>query len=370
MSFYRKLQEYKDFDFDGYLKSVTDNDVERILSKENINELEFLSLLSDKASDHLEKMAIKARSISLKNFGSTVLIYTPMYLANFCENKCIYCGYNMENHIKRKKLTLEEVEKEAKAIYDMGIRHILILTGESRAKSPVSYIKDCVNILKKYFSSISIEVYALEEEEYKELVEAGVDGLTIYQEVYNEDVYKTVHIKGPKRDFRYRLEAPERACKAGIRSLGVGALLGLHHVKSEAFFSALQAYYIQQNYPHVELCMSLPRIRPHVGVPIKIHDVEDKDIVQIMLAYKLFLKRAGINITTRERAKFRDNLMPMGITKISAGVSTEVGGHVTENKGEAQFDIADSRSVEEVKAMIKEKGFNPVFKDWQRGCIS
>lgn len=369
MSFYDKLKEYDNFDFEPYLENVTNEDVERVLGKENLTEKDFLTLLSPKAENYLEVMAQKARNLSLKNFGKTVLIYTPMYVANYCENKCIYCGYNVENHIKRKKLTLEEVEEEAKAVYAKGIRHILILTGESRYHSPVSYIKDCVNILKKYFSSISIEVYALEEEEYRELVEAGVDGLTIYQEVYNEEVYKKVHLSGPKRNFRYRLEAPERACRAGMRSLGVGALLGLHDFRKEAFFSALQAYYIQENFPHVELCMSLPRIRPHAGSPIKIHDVNDKNIVQIMLAYKLFLPRAGTNITTRERAEFRDNLIQLGITKISAGVSVEVGGYSNKEKGEAQFDIDDSRSIEEVRNMLKEKGFNPVFKDWQRGLV-
>lgn len=369
MSFYHKLKEYENFDFEDYLQSVTSEDIERVLSKESLNEKDFLTLLSPKAENYLEAMAQKASKLSLKNFGKTVVLYTPMYLANYCENKCIYCGYNAENHIKRKKLTLEEVEEEAKAIYAEGIRHILILTGESRYHSSVSYIKNCVNILKKYFSSISIEVYALEEEEYRELTKAGVDGLTIYQEVYNEEVYKKVHIKGPKRDFRYRLEAPERACRVGIRSLGVGALLGLHNFRSEAFYSALHAYYIQQNYPHVELCMSFPRIRPHAGSAIEIHDVNDTNIVQIMLAYKIFLPRAGINITTREREEFRDNLLSLGITKISAGVSTEVGGHSKGIKGEAQFDIADNRSVDEVRDMIIKKGFNPVFKDWQRGLI-
>lgn len=369
MSFYHKLKEYENFDFKAYLENVTDEDMKRILYKENLNEMDFLTLLSNKAESYLESMAQKAKDLSLKNFGKTVVVYTPMYLANYCENKCIYCGYNVENHIRRKKLTLEEVDKEAKAIYSQGIRHILILTGESRFHSPVSYIKDCVNILKKYFSSITIEVYALEEDEYRELINSGVNGLTIYQEVYNEEIYKKVHIKGPKRDFRYRLEAPERACRAGIRSLGVGALLGLDDFRVEAFYSALHAYYIQQNYPYVELCMSLPRIRPHAGSPIDIHDVNDKNIVQIMLAYKLFLSRAGINITTRERQEFRDNLLSLGVTKISAGVSTEVGGHIKGTKGEAQFDIADVRSIEEVKNIIRKKGFNPVFKDWQRGTI-
>lgn len=366
MSFYNKLMEYDNFDFHKFFNKVSDEDIEGILLKEYLNELDFLKLLSPTAEKYLEPMAKKARKLSLQNFGKSISLYTPMYVANYCVNKCAYCGYNVENKVKRKKLTLEEVEKEAKSIYDTGLRHILILTGESKFHTPVSYVKDCVQVLKKYFSSISIEVYPLEEEEYKELIDAGVNGLTVYQEVYNREVYDKVHIAGPKKNFTYRLEAPERACKAGIHSLGVGALLGLYKWREEAFFSGLHAYYIQQNYPWVEMSMSVPRIRPHAGSFNDIYEVTDKNIVQALLAYKLFLPRAGTNITTRECAEFRDNLIPLGVTKMSAGVSTEVGGHSNENKGEAQFDIADPRSVDEMKNILKDKGYNPIFKDWER----
>lgn len=366
MNFYEKIQAYKDFDFERFLNSITEEKVRKILNKDNITEEEFLQLLSPAALNCLEQMAEKAHDIALRNFGKSVVLYTPMYLANYCENKCIYCSYNTENHISRKKLTLDEVEKEAKAIYSSDLRHIIILTGESRYHTPVSYIADCVKILKKYFSSICIEVYALEEDEYKTLIEAGVDSLTIYQEVYNEDIYKKVHIFGPKKDYKYRLDAPERAAKAGIHSLSIGALLGLDNWRREAFFSGIHANYIQNKYPSVEFTMSIPRIRPHVGSFNGIIEVSDREAVQILLAYKIFMKRAGINITTRERAEFRDNLIPLGVTKISAGVSTEVGGHSTDTKGESQFDIADDRSVEEMKTAIKQMGYNAIFKDWQR----
>lgn len=366
MSFYNKISHYKEFDFEKFLHNVTENRIEKILNKDYIDEEDFLCLLSKKASNFLEKMAQKAKGISLRNFGRSVVLYTPMYLANYCENKCIYCSYNTENHIVRKKLTLEEVEKEAKAIYDTGLRHIIILTGESRYHTPVSYIKDCVKVIKKYFSSICIEVYALEEEEYAELVEAGVESFTMYQEVYNEKIYKQVHLQGPKKDYRYRLDAPERAAKAGMHSISVGALLGLDDWRREAFFSGLHVKYIQDNYPSIELTLSIPRIRPHVGGFNGIIEVSDKEAVQILLAYKIFIQRAGINITTRERAEFRDNLIPFGVTKISAGVSTEIGGHSKEDKGESQFEIADNRSVNEVKKALLNMGYNPVFKDWQR----
>jgi 2-iminoacetate synthase len=365
LSFYEVYKNFKDFDFDSYFEAVTDEQVKSIIAKDKIDKFDLLALLSPAGDKYIEDMAQRAHSISLKNFGKSILIYTPMYLANYCVNKCAYCGYNVENDICRKKLSLEEVEEEAKAIYNLGFRHIIILTGESRFHSPVSYIKDCVKLLRKYFSSICIEIYPLEVEEYAELVEAGVDSLTIYQETYDEDIYDKVHLAGPKKNFKYRLDAPERACKANIYSIGLGPLYGLTDWRKEAFLGALHAEYIQKNYPGVEINFSVPRIRPHAGSFTDIHEVSDTNMVQIMLSYKLFMHRAGINITTRENAELRDNLLPLGVTKMSAGVSTEVGGHSQENRGEKQFDTSDKRSLEEIKEAIIRKGYCPVLKDWE-----
>lgn len=365
MSFYEKLQEYRDFDFESFFSKVTKEDIEKILHKDIIHEKDFLKLLSPAAENYLEVMAQKAREISLKNFGKTVVLYTPIYIANFCVNGCAYCGYNVKNKIKRKQLTMEEIEKEAKAIYETGMRNIIVLTGESKVQTPVSYIRDAIKLLKKYFSSICIEIYPLEVEEYRELVDAGADSLTIYQETYNEEKYSKVHLSGPKKNFKFRLDAPERVCKAGIHSIGAGALLGLYKWRQEAFFTGLHAMYIQEKFPSVEISMSAPRIRPHAGSFNDVYDVNDKNIVQVILAYKMFLPRAGTNITTREPASFRDSLIPMGVTKMSAGVSTEVGGHSIEDKGEGQFDTNDKRSVAEVYNKIKELGYNPVFKDFE-----
>jgi 2-iminoacetate synthase len=234
-----------------------------------------------------------------------------------------------------------------------------------RKHTPVSYIKDCISLIKKYFSSISIEIYPLRQEEYRELIEAGADGLTIYQEVYNKGTYKTVHPKGPKSNYQYRLEAAERAAKAGIHSVSIGALLGLSPWRQEAFFTGLHGQYLQDNYPALELTLSTPRIRPYKGTKTKIYEVTEKNLVQAMLAYKIFLQRAGINITTRESAEFRDNLIPLGVTKMSAAVSTQVGGHSSEDKSTSQFDTADGRTVEEIRCAIRQKGYNPIFKDWE-----
>ena len=365
MSFYERYLEYKNFDFETFFDRVSEQDIINTISKDRITELEFLMLLSQKASKYLEPMAQKARKLTIQNFGKVIFLYTPMYLANYCVNQCVYCGFNIANKINRKKLTLEEVEKEAQAISSTGLRHILILTGESRRESPVQYIKQCVEVLKKYFRSISIEVYPLEESEYKELIETGVDGFTIYQEVYNEEVYEKLHIKGPKRNYRYRLDAPERACRASMRSVNIGALLGLDDWRKEAFFTGIHAAYLQTRYPDTEISISLPRSRPQCGGFTPPYVVEDRDLVQIMLAQRLFMPRAGITISTRESQSFRDNLIGLGVTKMSAGSSTEVGGHTQENKSEGQFDINDRRGVEEIKQRIYEKGYQPVFKDWQ-----
>ena len=323
-----------------------------------------MSVIHEK-ENFLEEMAQKATKITLSNFGKAVSLYTPIYISNYCENKCVYCSYNTENEIKRKKLTLEEIEAEAISIHKTGLRHIIILTGESRFYSPLSYIKDCVRIMKKYFSSISIEIYPLEEDEYRELVEVGVDGLTIYQETYDMKIYDKIHLAGPKKNYRYRLETPERACRAGIRGIGVGALYGLSDWRKEAYSSGLHAKFIQDKFPAMEINMSIPRIRPHSGSRIDLNEITEKNVVQIMLAFKLFLPRAGINITTRESAEFRNNLIPLGVTKISAGVSTEIGGHTKEDKGDGQFEIADTRNVKEIKSMLLSKGYCPVLKDWE-----
>lgn len=365
MSFYKEYLKYKTFDFDSFLEGITDNRVLEVIEKDRLNELDYLILLSDKAQICLEQMARRAKQLTAQHFGKVIFLYTPMYLANYCVNQCAYCGFNSTNRITRRKLSLKEVELEAKAISDTGLRHILILTGESREHTPVSYIKDCVKILAKYFQSISIEIYPLEAWEYSELVESGVDGLTIYQEVYNEETYRKVHIKGPKRDYRFRIDAPERACKAAIRSVNIGSLLGLYDWRKEAFFTGLHAYYLQNRYTDVEVSVSLPRLRPYLGSFKPESSVDDRRLVQIMLALRIFMPRLGITISTRERAELRDNLIGLGVTRLSAGSSTQVGGHTLEDKTEGQFDIDDCRSVKEIKDMIYSKGYQPVFKDWQ-----
>ncbi|MDK2800805.1 MAG: 2-iminoacetate synthase [Clostridiales bacterium] len=365
MSFYNEYLTYKDFNFDAFFEKVTDNQVRSIINKDKLNILDFLALLSPTAEKHLEEMAQKAHRLTVQHFGKTILLYTPIYVSNYCTNQCLYCGFNATNKIPRKQLIIDEVEAEAKAIAATGLKHILLLTGEAKKIASVDYIQTCVEVLKKYFTSIGIEIYALEQEEYARLIKAGVDLLTIYQETYNEELYDAIHIKGPKKDYRFRLDAPERACKASMRSVNIGALLGLDEWRREAFFTGLHANYLQNHYADTEISVSLPRMRSHEGDFQPRCIVSDKNMVQMMLALRLFMPRAGITISTRETARFRDNIIRLGVTKMSAGSSTIVGGHTQQKKSTGQFDISDERNVQQMREAILQLGYQPVFKDWQ-----
>ncbi|WP_088225734.1 2-iminoacetate synthase ThiH [Desulfosporosinus sp. FKB] len=346
-------------------EQVSQGDVERALGHERLDFMDFLALLSPAAKLYLEPMAQKAHRLTLQNFGKSILLFTPLYLANFCSNQCVYCSYNIKNKILRRKLSLAEVEVEGKAIAEKGLQHLLLLTGESRQASSPEYIADCTRILRPYFASLGIEVYPLETQEYRELYAAGIDTLTIYQEVYDEDIYASVHLAGPKRIHRYRLEAPERACEAGFSGVTIGALLGLGEWRKEAFFTGLHASYLQKTYPDVEIVVSAPRMRPHAGSYKPQYPITDAELVQILLAYRLFMPRGGITLSTRESAPMRDALLPLGITKLSAGSLTSVGGYAESTEtGSAQFEVSDERSVEEVVAMLRSKGYQPVFCDW------
>lgn len=372
MSFYDTFVKYRNFDINSHSCGTCAIDIEDSLKKESLSLDDFISLLSALAEDYIEPMAQKAHEITLRYFGKTIQLYTPIYLSNYCSNECLYCGFNINNRIARKRLTLEELENEARFIYDTGLRHVLILTGDSKKESPPEYIKDCVEVLKKYFSSISIEIYALTEEEYLELIKSGADGLTIYQETYDQEIYNKVHLSGPKKDFRFRIEAPERGAKCGMRSLNIGALLGLDDWRKEIFYLGLHAKYLQDKFPDTEIVVSLPRLRPQVRNFIPGFEVSDKNLVQAILALRLFLPRLGITISTRESPNLRDNLVPLGITRMSAGSTTYVGGHTLDYSSEAnssdhcQFQINDRRTALEIQEMLTHNGYQAVLKDWMQ----
>lgn len=339
--------------------------IDQILQKDFIDREEFRALLSSDAVEYLEPMAQKANSITLKNFGRTISIYAPLYISNFCDNECLYCGFKRSNVIPRKQLSEIEIRKEAEEITKTGIRHILVLTGESRTVTPIDYIKNGIKIIREYFDAISIEIYPLNVDEYVELIKEGVSGLTLYQETYDEDLYKKLHGKGPKSDYLYRLNAPERASQAGIRFVNVGALLGLGDWRKDIFSLGLHADYLQNKYPDVEIGVSVPRIQPETGGYSSEYKISDKEFVQAITALRIFLPRAGITISTRESSELRNNLIGLGVTRMSAGSHTEVGGYSLNEKTCGQFDISDTRNVDEIRELIYSKNYQPVFKDWQ-----
>lgn len=343
----------------------TKDDVLEALSKEVLSAEDFAALLSTAASGYIEEMARKAQIETRKHFGNSIYMFTPLYIANYCENYCIYCGFNCHNKIHRAKLTYEEIEKEMKAIADTGLEEILLLTGESKKMSDVKYIGEACKIARKYFKLVGLEVYPINSDEYAYLHKCGADYVTVFQETYNSDKYETLHLAGHKRIFPYRVNAQERALMGGMRGVGFAALLGLDDFRKDAFATGIHAYLIQKKYPHAEIAFSCPRLRPIINNDkINPKDVHEPQLLQIICAYRLFMPFASITISTRECERFRNNIINIAATKISAGVGVGVGGHGEEKKGDEQFEISDSRSVSEVYNAIKKQGLTPVMSEY------
>ncbi len=345
--------------------AYTARDVRAALDAERRSPEDFAALLSPAAAPFLEEMAQKARAEKRRYFGDNISLFTPIYLANYCENYCIYCGFNCHNHIRRAKLDPAGIEREMEAIAKTGLEEILILTGESRSMSNVEYIGEACRIARNYFKTIGIEVYPMNSSEYAYLHECGVDYVTVFQETYHLERYEQLHLAGHKRIFPYRLETQERALLGGMRGVAFAALLGLDDFRSDAFATGMHAYLLQRKYPHAEISFSCPRLRPIINNDkINPKDVHERQLLQILCAYRLFLPFAGLTVSTRERAGFRDHAAGIAATKLSAGVSTGVGGHGGEEQGDDQFEIADGRSVQEVAAALRERGLQPVMNDY------
>ena len=350
------------YDYNKY----TERDVLEALSKDYIDFNDYGALLSPVAFKYIEKMAQKAKAETFKHFGNSVCLFTPLYIANYCENQCIYCGFNCSNQIKRGALTYEEIETEVQNIAKTGLKEILLLTGEAPTITGVEYIGEAVKICKKYFTNIGIEVYPMNSDEYAYLQKCGADFVSVYQETYNLKEYDKNHPKGPKRCFPYRFNAQERALLGGMRGVAFGCLLGLSNdFRKDAYAAGCHAYLIGQKYPQGEISFSVPRIRPFINNEKNgPKDVFERELLQVMLSYRLLMPYAGITISTREAPKFRNNIVGLCATKISAGVRVSVGGHDEEAKGDEQFEISDPRSVKEVTEMLKNKGLQPVFTDY------
>ena len=359
----RVIAEMNSYDADIY----TAKDVKEALAAETCSVDNFKALLSPAALPFLEEIAQKAQKETRKHFGNSVAIFTPLYIANYCENYCVYCGFNCHNKIKRAQLNAEEIEKEMQAIAETGLEEVLILTGESPNKSSVEYIGEACKIAKKYFKLIGLEVYPMDSKDYAYLHECGADFVTVFQETYNSDKYKTLHLGGRKRIFPYRLNAQERAIMGGMRGVGFAALLGLDDFRKDALATGMHAYLLQKKYPHAEIAFSCPRLRPIINNDkINPKDVHEPQLLQIICAYRVFMPFASITVSTRECARVRDNLVNIAATKISAGVSTGIGSHVEdiEDKGDDQFEISDGRTVDEVFDALKKNGLQPVMNDY------
>lgn len=369
MPFYDIIQKYDPEQVIAEIEAMTAADVQRALAAEQIDNRDFMALLSPAAGNFLEEMAQKAHAITLRRFGRTILLYAPLYLSNECHNSCLYCGFSVNNPIPRRTLTLDEIERDARILHDQGFRHILLLTGEAPGKVGNDFIAAAAERIRPLFSSISIEVYPMETAGYKEMVAAGVDGLTIYQETYDPELYKQLHPSGRKRDYNFRLETPERGGAAGLRRIGIGFLLGLGNFRSEAFFAGLHGRYLMHHYWRTLLSVSFPRLRPAEGGFQPLNPVSDRQFVQLMCAMRLLLNDAGLVLSTRESAELRDNLLPLGITQMSAGSCTAPGGYAEENSATEQFTIDDDRTPAEIAKILQARGYDPVWKDWDEAFL-
>ena len=364
----RVISEMKSYDYSKY----TPADVLRALRHDTCSVEDFKALLSPAAEPFLEQMAQKARLETQKHFGNTVYLFTPLCIANYCENYCVYCGFNCYNDIRRMKLSMEQIEHEMKVISESGMEEILILTGESRAQSSVEYIGEACKLARKYFRLVGIEIYPVNTDEYRYLHECGVDYVTVFQETYDSDRYEQLHLMGHKRVFPYRFEAQERALMAGMRGIACSALLGLSDFRKDALASALHVYMLQRKYPHAEISLSCPRLRPIVNnEKINPLDVHEKQLCQVLCAYRIFLPFCGITVSSRESESFRNGIVKIAATKISAGVSTGIGDHESkytgkenDEAGDEQFEINDGRSLKKMYDDMSGEGLQPVLNDY------
>ncbi|EAJ4489378.1 TPA: 2-iminoacetate synthase ThiH [Campylobacter coli] len=354
------LDEIQNYDETKY----STKEVQEALNATHLSIENLKALLSSAAEDFIEELAFKSAKTKQKYFGNSISLFTPLYLSNYCNSKCVYCGFQKGNKIARAKLSEDEIHEEMQAIAKTGLQEILMLTGEGREFASVEYIAKACKIARQYFKVVGVEIYPMNEDEYKILHENGCDYVTIFQETYNPLKYSKIHLGGEKRIFPYRFNGQERALRAGMRGVAFAALLGIDDFRKDALATALHAYFLQKVYPHAEISISVPRLRPIIN-NAKIHpkDVSEKRLLQVLCAYRLFLPFAGITISSRERVGFRDEVVKLGATKMSAGVSVGIGEHKGEKKGDGQFEISDERGVDEILTMLKNSNLQAVMSD-------
>jgi len=346
--------------------SKTESDVLQALSTSKVTLEDFKALISPAAEPFLEQMAVKSNTLTQKRYGKTIQLYAPMYLSNECNNICTYCGFSLDNKVKRKTLSDKEILEEVSFIKAQGFNHILLVTGEANHTVHTGYIKNAVELIKNTFANISIEVQPLELDEYKTLHETGVYSVLVYQETYHQDVYKQYHPKGKKSNFNYRLDTPDRLGKAGIHKIGIGVLLGLEDWRTDSLFCAIHLDYLQKTYWQTKYSISFPRMRPAEGIIEPNVIVTDKELVQLICAYRLLNEDVELSLSTRESEKFRNNIIPLGITSMSAGSKTNPGGYVVDPQSLEQFEIADDRDVDSIVKLINQFDYEAVWKDWDK----
>ncbi len=369
MSFY---DEFRNFSWETIREEVHgcgEGDVRRALLSGDPGLSGLTSLLSPAADSSLEEIARGAQRVTERRFGRVISLYAPLYLSSSCSNSCLYCSFKAGNEIDRTTLSPEQVEGEGRWLREQGFRHILLVSGEDQRAVSMDYLREVVTRLRAIFDSISIEIYPMETEEYTQLANDGVDGLTVYQETYNKGRYAEVHRGGRKRDYRWRLETPERGGEAGYRRSGIGALLGLSDRRVEAVFLALHARYLMKRFWRTQVTISFPRLRPAVGGYAPPEPVSDRDLVHMLTALRLLFPDAGLLLSTREPADFRNNMIPLGVTSMSAGSRTSPGGYTLSSGSEGQFEISDHRTPAEMAEVLQGMGYEPVWKDWDTEFI-
>ncbi len=364
-TFYQFINQFNWDEVKNRIYQTTSTDVKRTLSRSKFTLDDFGVLISPAALSYLEHMAMLSKDITRRRFGKTIQLYVPLYLSNKCTNACIYCGFNRKHSYKRTTLNTEQIIEEAQAIQKMGFRHILLVTGE-HPECGFEYLKNAIQLLRPMFSQISIEVAPMETEQYQLLKEIGLNSVYIYQETYNQMSYPTFHPAGKKSDYRYRLETPDRIGQAGIYRIGVGCLLGLDDWRTDSWFTALHVSYLSKKYWSTRYSISLPRLRPMAGEFQPISPISDKELLQLICAYRIVFEDVEISLSTRESAQLRDLILPYGITNLSAGSRTYPGGYANAVNELAQFEIGDARHPALVARAVEQKGLKPVWKDWDK----
>ncbi|WP_069660222.1 2-iminoacetate synthase ThiH [Arcticibacter eurypsychrophilus] len=358
---------FKTFDWEETKRSIyakTSQDVERALSTQKRTLEDFKALISPSASAYLEQMATISQKLTQKRFGKVIQMYVPLYLSNECNNICTYCGFSYDNKVRRKTLSNMEIMQEVAVIKKMGYEHILLVTGESNQTVHVDYFKKVLNLIRPHFAHISMEVQPLDLEDYQQLTPYGLNTVLVYQETYHQEDYKKHHPKGKKSNFDYRLETPDRLGRAGIHKMGLGVLIGLEDWRTDSFFTALHLDYLEKKYWQSKYSLSFPRLRPFSGGLEPKVTMSDRELVQLICAYRLFNEEVELSISTRESPSFRNNIIKLGITALSAGSKTNPGGYAVEPDSLEQFEISDERSPEEIAEIIAAQGYEPVWKDW------